>query len=227
MTRFTTSILAALGAVFMASGLATSSPTQDTVTPIEHVRGADQTFLTFPEWYLVYSPAEYAAYIVGERPSQFPYFAHIGQFWQSYGAVYDRIKNEFDFNLDYHVMVMVIGVSTTAEYSIKGAYELTIGRLLESTRTHGMTEEDEIGAKVAQDYVDFIYLRPWYEFDFLASLKSLWTDTSFFGPDMLRKLERVALAVCQDIAQATNVRRVPRPGAVPFGLVVLQGEGVG
>jgi len=38
--------------------------------------------------------------------------------------------------------------------------------------------------------VDLIRDQPWYEFDFLARLKGLWTRTSFFGPHMLRKWER-------------------------------------
>ena len=33
------------------------------VTPEEHRRGPEQTFLTLPEWFLVHSPAEYAAFI--------------------------------------------------------------------------------------------------------------------------------------------------------------------
>ena len=57
-------------------------------TAPEDRRTPDQTFLTFPEWYLVHSPAEYARYLSrGEPPSAFPLFAHIGQFWQGYAAV--------------------------------------------------------------------------------------------------------------------------------------------
>jgi hypothetical protein len=181
--------LVAVFALLVAAPGSTASP--GIVAPPEHRRGADQTFLTFPEWYLVYSPAEYAAYIAADRPSTFPWFAHIGQFWQSYDAIYRRIQDEFEFNGEYHVMIMVIGVSTTVEYGIKGAYELTIGRLFESSRGDGkLTEEDLLAARVAQDYVDFIYERPWYEFDFQAALKALWFETSLFGPDMLRKWER-------------------------------------
>ena len=31
-------------------------------TPVEDRRPPDQTFLTYPEWFLVFSPAEYAAH---------------------------------------------------------------------------------------------------------------------------------------------------------------------
>jgi hypothetical protein len=62
--------------------------------------------------------------------------------------------------------------------------------LSEATQSGGLTEEDRYGAKVAQEYVDFIRVRPWYEFDFIASLKGLWSKTSLSGPDMIRKWER-------------------------------------
>ena len=42
------------------------------VAPEEHRRTPDQTFLTFPEWFLVHSPAEYAAYLAGEGPVPSP-----------------------------------------------------------------------------------------------------------------------------------------------------------
>ena len=43
-----------------------------------------------------------------------------------------------------------------------------IGRVERADDDHGTTEEDRLGARVAQDYVDFIRVRPWYEFDFVA-----------------------------------------------------------
>src|SRR6202000_72795 len=92
-----------------------------------------QPSLPFPEWYLVHSPAEYARYLAsGAPPSQFPLFSHIGQFWQGYRAV-DGELGRYPFNGGYHLMVMVIGTSTTVEYALKGSYEHTIGRLDEAT----------------------------------------------------------------------------------------------
>jgi len=160
------------------------------VTPAEHRRGTEQTFLTYPEWFLVHSPAEYAAFVRDHPPSEFPFFGHIRQFWSSYHAVYRETRRGYPTNWGYHVMIMVIGVSTTAEYALRGAYETVVGRVSELTATHGMTEEDRYGARVAQEYVDFIRVRPWYEFDFRRRLKGLWAETHAFGPDMIRKWER-------------------------------------
>jgi hypothetical protein len=152
-------------------------------------RGEEQTFLTFPEWFLVFSPAEYAEFVRTHTPDEFCFWGHIGQLWSSYGQVIHQTRARGEpTNWGYHVMIMVIGVSTTAEYAIRSAYEQLIGRV--SALSGGRTAEDDFGAQVAQEYVDFIRVRPWYEFDFTARLKRLWTQTSLSGPHLFRKLER-------------------------------------
>lgn len=159
------------------------------VAPPEHRRGPEQTFLTYPEWFLVHSPAEYAEYVREHTPTRFPFIGHTRQFWQGYGAV-TRATSDYPFNLGYHVMVMVIGTSTSVEYVIRAAYETVVGRLSELTAPRRLSEEDRYGAKVARDYVDFIRDQPWYEYDFVKQLAGLWRETSFFGTDFVRKWER-------------------------------------
>jgi hypothetical protein len=160
------------------------------VTPPEHRRGEDQTFLTFPEWYLVHSPAELAQFLNAQRaPSEFPWGGHIGQFWQGYRAVTHETR-EHPFNGGYHVMVSVIGGSTTVEYGLRAAYESTVGRLAEAASDGTPTAEDQLGARVAQSYVDFIRIDPWYLFDFITPLRALWSDTPALGRNLLRKWER-------------------------------------
>lgn len=179
-----------LACVFCALAVAVAATdAAPSVTPAEHRRGEEQTFLTYPEWFLVHSPAEYATYVRDHTPSDFPFWGHIGQLWHSYGAV-TRATREYPLNLGYHVMICVIATSTTVEYAIRSAYETVIGRLTELTVSHGLTEEDRYGARVAQDYVDFIRVQPWYEYDFVAKLRGLWRETSLIGPDLVRKWER-------------------------------------
>lgn len=159
------------------------------VAPPEHRRDPEQTYLTYPEWFLVHSPAEYAEYVRDHTPTQFPFIGHTCQFWQGYGAV-TRATRDYPFNFGYHVMVMVIGTSTSLEYVIRAAYETMIGRLSELAAPRRPSEEDRYAAKVAQDYVDFIRDTPWYEYDFARQLAGLWKETSFLGPDFVRKWER-------------------------------------
>ncbi len=157
------------------------------VTPKEDVRPADQTFLTYPEWYLVFSPEEQANYFKTNTATRFPYMAHTLQIWQSYKIVNDQIKDNFVFNGGYHFMIWVIGTSASVEYSIKAWYETLIGRLTDTG--FNKTEEDTFNAVYTQDYVTFIKDHPWYEFDFKSRLKTLWS-LDFFGPNFFRKIER-------------------------------------
>ncbi len=153
-------------------------------------RGEEQTFLTFPEWFLVFSPAEYAAFVRTHTPDEFCFWGHIGQFWHGYGTVIDQTRARREpTNWGYHVMIVVIGVSTTIEYAIRSAYETVVGRVT-AMLAHTRTAEDEYAAQVAQEYVDFIRYRPWYEFDFSGRLRGLWAKESLFGPNPLRKWER-------------------------------------
>jgi hypothetical protein len=171
-------------ALMIAMGTAPTQP----VTPAAERRSEEQTFLTFPEWYLVYSPTEYAEFVRHRPPSEFPFFGHLRQFWSSYRHVYRATRNR-PFNTEYHVMIMVIGVSTTVEYALRAAYENVFGRLSELTAPYGTTPEDRLAARVAQDYVDFIRDRPWYEFDFLTPLRELWAGPAL-GAGLVRKWER-------------------------------------
>ncbi|GAB2556278.1 hypothetical protein [Rhodanobacter koreensis] len=183
-------VVAGLGLWMLALGVCAMPGAPGDVTPPEHRRGAEQTFLTYPEWFLVFSPAEYADFVRDHDPSDFPFLGHIGEFWQAYGAVYRATRDRYPMNWGYHAMIMVIGTSTTVEYGIRSAYETLVGRLTELTRTHGPAEEDRYAARVAQEYVDFIRVEPWYKFDFAGKLKGLWVDTALWGPDALRKWER-------------------------------------
>ena len=149
-----------------------------------------QTYLTLPEWLLVYYPGDYARFLKNRPASGFPYFGSIGQFWSCYWDTYRATRGKYPFNWGYHVMVLVIGSSYTVENGIKGAYENTVGRLTEWLAGHAITQEDALAADVAQDYVDFIRVEPWYEFSFIRALKQLWAETDLFGPGLLRKWER-------------------------------------
>lgn len=189
MRRRFAATVAAVG-LLCAAALAQDGAATAPATPPEHVRTPDQTFLTFPEWYLVHSPAEYAAYLSRSgHPSSFPLFSHIGQFWQSYAGVSREIE-KYPFNGGYHLMVMVIGVSTTVEYGLKGLYERTIGRLAEALRSDESVPEEQFAARYAQAYVDFIRVEPWYQFDFWQELRSLWSAVPTGGPNLVRRWER-------------------------------------
>ncbi|NKB35991.1 MAG: hypothetical protein GKR93_02315 [Gammaproteobacteria bacterium] len=187
-----------------------------TTTPEEHIRGQDQTFLTYPEWFLVHSPTEYASFLETQKPGNFPWFGHVGQFWQSYESVFRRVKDVYPFNGEYHVMLMTIGVSTTVEYAVKGLYEFTIGRLTEAISSNRMTDEDRVAYEEATLYAEFILRQPWYEFDYLGSLRKLWFETSFFDRDIVRKLERKYILTSEYLIKAFYAWLIEQGAAASF-----------
>jgi hypothetical protein len=192
LRRYIALIAAALGATTLAAVLACPAAcAAGSAVPPNGRRGTEQTLLTFPEWYLVHSPAEYAR-VVQQKPAHvFPFIAAAGQLWSSYRTVSEeQIRDRYPLNLSYHLMILVLATSTTVEYTLRALYENTLGRaswLLDGGR---LTDEDRYGAKAAQEYVDFIRQEPWYLFDFGARLKHLWADVPLFGRGLVRKWER-------------------------------------
>jgi hypothetical protein len=158
------------------------------LTAKNDIRPADQTFLTFPEWYLVFSPEEQASYFKHTTATSFPYNSHSRQIWESYHIVNNQIKDNFPDNPGYHFMIWVIGSSASIEYSIKSWYEILVGRITDTGNV--ITSEDKFNADYTQDYVNFIKDKPWYEFNFKQQLVKLWSETSFFRDHFLRKIER-------------------------------------
>jgi FAD/FMN-containing dehydrogenase len=149
------------------------------------LRAEGQTFLTLPEWYIVWSAEEYADALAHGPPSAFPYFESNAQLWRAYRTVYHRTEG-YPPNAEYHVMNCVIGASFTSENVVKAFYETTIGRIAEAfadrTEAGGVdTPEDRFAADVAERYDRFIRSRPWYEFPYREALDELWSlegDTS-------------------------------------------------
>ncbi len=169
--------------------------TKNQITPKQDVRSPDQTYLTYPEWFLVFSPEEQANYFVDKTSTSFPYKSHIEQFWSSYKIVNDQIKDYFPQNTGYHFMIWVIGVSTTIEYSLKEWYETVVGRLTDTPSS--VTDEDKFVSAYTRDYVDFIKIRPWYEYPYTNKLTDFCFSSTFFGDSFLRKLERKYIVISE------------------------------
>ena len=170
-------------------------------TPLADRRPPDQTFLTIPEWFLVFSPEEYASFLRDHAPSRFPFFGHLGQFWQGYAAA-AAASEPFPANAGYHLMIVVIGASTTVEYGLKGLYEKLVGRFTEQVAGDADTAEDRLAARTAAAYVAFIKVHPWYEFDFVMPLRAVWSDAGLWGPKPMRKWERKYLLTTEYLAKA-------------------------
>ena len=155
-----------------------------------YARPEDDTYLSYPEWYIVWSYEEKGDFQQNHLPSGFPYFAAVRQYWNSYRCIIRLTKGKYPFNFGEQVMLVVIGTSFSAEYILKGAYENTLGRLSEWSSGHQPVEEDDYGYKVAREYADFVHIRPFYEFRFARHAAGVWSGTHLRGPHPLRKWER-------------------------------------
>jgi FAD/FMN-containing dehydrogenase len=150
-----------------------------------------QTLLTVPEWYLVFNPLEYAEHLARKRPSDtFPFIGSLTEYWSLYKKVLRLSRGVYPDNDEYLTMLRVIGVSTTVEYLIKGAYEATIGWLSRLTSDAAESEEDRIIAAAYRAYSDLIYDKAWYEFEFSPWVSKIWGDTGVFGANFVRRSER-------------------------------------
>lgn len=148
--------------------------------PVAERRPEARTWLTYPEWHIVYSADSFARWLsAGQPPSGYRYGADIGSFWRSYCAV-NRVTHGLPAAGDAKVMLYTIGISFTAELGLKALYENTVGRFAEWAS--GWTSaDDRYAAQVQARYGAFMHQTPWYAFPFGAAVSGVW-DTS--EPDL-------------------------------------------
>jgi len=154
-------------------------------------RPEESTYLTYPEWAIVYAAREYAGFLrAGSRESQFPYWTYIGRFWQDYAMVI-RATADKPFNFANHQMLAVIGTSHTIEHAIQWAYENTIGAITELTSGKPVAA-DRYQAGVASEYAAFLDQVPWYQFPYAEKRAGLLALRPDAGDDVTRSYERKA-----------------------------------
>lgn len=156
-----------------------------------YFREEEQTFLTVPEWYLVFNPKEYAEFLKeGKNPSDFPFYASINEYWTIYDRSKKLVSEAYPENAEYNTMLQVIGVSITLEYSMKILYENSIGRLFSFFSNGTLSDEEKIIIDAQIAYSDFIYHTAWYEFEFMPWVNKIWTTSNTAKSNWFRKIER-------------------------------------
>ncbi len=152
-------------------------------------RKLNNTFFTFPEWYIVYSFEDFGRFLDRASESQFGYLNHIFGFWRSFCTINRAVPATGESLTEVKTMIYIIGISYSVEYAVKGFYENTIGRVFEWIRGDKRTPQDEFGRAVLQDYAAFLYTVPWYKYPFREKLDGL-TAISSPTPSPLRSWER-------------------------------------
>lgn len=135
-----------------------------------------RTWLTYPEWHIVYSADSFGRFLEKNPPSGYSYLRDIRGFWSGYCAVNRASAASGGADAGTRVMLYTIGLSFSAELLIKGLYENTIGRVFEWIGGWD-SANDRYATKVQQRYGAFMHETPWYEFPFGEALAGLWGTT--------------------------------------------------
>ena len=175
-----------------SSGAAAASAPAVTLPAIDepgYRRKLNNTFFTFPEWYIVYSFEDFGRFLDRSSESHFGYLGHIFGFWRSFCTINRAVPATGESLTEVKTMIYIIGISYSVEYAVKGFYENTIGRVFEWIRGEKRTPQDEFGRAVLQDYAAFLYTIPWYKYPFREKLDGLMA-ISAPTPSNLRSRER-------------------------------------
>jgi len=141
-------------------------------------RKLDNTYFTFPEWYIVYSFEDFGRFLDSSSESHFNYLGHILGFWRSFCTINRAMPPAAESRSEVKTMIYVIGISYSAEYAVKGLYENTIGRVFEWIRGEKRTPQDDYARAVLQDYAAFLYTVPWFKYPFREKLDGLMAITT-------------------------------------------------
>jgi hypothetical protein len=153
-----------------------------------YARAQGDSFLTFPEWYIVHAYTDLAGVTGETSESDFDYLASIKGFWTSLCDATRQASRSGPASADQKATNYIIGFSFTAEMGLIGAYERTIGALSEWTTGGRKTAEDAFNAALLKEYAAFLYQTPWYRFPFGEKLRQFWRETPFTAS--IRSVER-------------------------------------
>jgi hypothetical protein len=153
-------------------------------------RAEGDSYLTYPEWYIVHAYADLAGVARQSSESAFDYFASVTGFWRSLCRATIAAGRVGPVTSDQKTTNYIIGLSFTAEMSVIGAYERTIGAATAWARGSQRTAEDEFALGVADDYAAFLQQTPWYRYPFWPTLQRFWRETPFARGNLLRGVER-------------------------------------
>lgn len=147
-------------------------PYQAILVP-EHHRPESRTLLTYPEWDIVHAYDDYGRVLATGDPHDFQFLKSISGFWSALCALSEASGTHGQIDADTKQMVYVIGVSFTAEFLMKAAYEETIGRLFVILRGAARAPLDDLSAQQAEGYANFLQQVPWYKWDFESDRAAL------------------------------------------------------
>jgi hypothetical protein len=153
-------------------------------------RAEGDSFLTYPEWYIVHAYTDLAGVTRRSSESGYDYGTAITGFWSSLCHATETAREIGPVTVDQRITNYVIGVSFSLEMAVQGAYERSIGALTAWLRGDKRTPEDEFNQRFLDDYAAFLQQTPWYEYPFKATLVRFWQETPWSPVSPIRSIER-------------------------------------
>jgi hypothetical protein len=163
---------------------------QFAIADADYRRAEGDSFLSYPEWYIVHAYTDLAAVTRQSSESGFDYVASIGGLWTTLCRSTRAASAAGPITADQKTTNYIIALSFTAEMAIKGGYERTIGALTAWLRGPERTPEDAFALRLLDDYAAFLQQTPWYRYPFGGELLRFWRETSWQGGNPARKIER-------------------------------------
>ena len=147
---------------------------QPVIADPEWQRREANSYLTYPEWHIVFAYDGLASVLETSDEHAFGYLQSIFGFWQSTCALTNVADRHGGADGATRTMVHTIGVSFTLEMLAKAAYEETAGRFFAWLRGPEKSPQDIVSARMAADYAAFLRQTPWYLYDFAGQTTALW-----------------------------------------------------
>jgi hypothetical protein len=195
----------------------TASPYAPLLTDAADRRREANTYLTYPEWHIVYAYDGLAEALKTSDEYDFDYESSVWRFWSATCALTGVADTHGGADGATRLMIYTIGTSFTLEMALKAGYEETVGRLFATLRGPEKTPQDEVAAAMASDYAAFLRQTPWYRYDFEKQARLLWAAPV---NDSLRGWER-RLALGAEWKAKTAYARAIAAGVAATGSAEL------
>ena len=171
-------ILLLLSPVAYVETFCHADPEPDTYRPLisepEFRRQEANTYLTYPEWHIVYAYDGLAETLKTGDEYGFGYISSVKEFWVADCALTRIADRHGGADSQTRMMIATIGVSFMLEMGLKAAYEETVGRVFALWRGSEKTQQDIVARDMAIDYAAFLRQTPWYKYPFQPWIDRLW-----------------------------------------------------
>ncbi len=157
-------------------GTAANDTYRPFISDPSYARREANTYLTYPEWHIVYAYDGLAEALKTGDEHTFDYADSVRGFWTSTCGLMQIADEHGGADGGTRMMIHIIGVSFTAEMAVKAAYEETIGRLTAFIRGRNKSQQDRAVAAMAIDYAAFLRQTPWYAYPFTREAGRLWAE---------------------------------------------------